>query len=83
MRPISLPAFAAFLFNLHPLVMALHNITIDDSDPAIAYVGSWNDGKNEPRAYGGGHRSTTDRQNNATFTFVGWYIQHAILLGFR
>lgn len=71
MYPYSLPAFSIFLLNLLPFILALHNVTVDDSDPAIVYVGTWGGGTNDTVSYGGSHRWTTTPNNSATFTFEG------------
>jgi hypothetical protein len=67
------------LFFLLPLPLFLHvasallNVTIDDTDPAIVYSGTW-----EPSAshlsgldYGGTHTLSSDTTASATLTFTG------------
>lgn len=68
---LSLPLTLLYLY--FTTAFKLTNVTVDDTNPAVAYVGQWNDGTGEASFYGGGHRSTTTPGNNATFAFTGWY----------
>ena len=56
-------------------VSAATNITIDDLDSSITYIGTWNVGSNEANSYDGGHHSTTDVNAKATLTFNGRLLQ--------
>jgi len=66
-----LPFNSVFVI-LH-LVCAMHNLTIDDTDPSIHYQGNWDaDSYQMSRLdYGGAHTVSEDPSANATFTFVG------------
>lgn len=57
-------------------VFSATNITIDDTDPSIAYVGEWSNGiavnnVNDNHSYGGTHAWTTSDTAKATLTFNG------------
>lgn len=59
---------------------SLHNITIDDSDPAITYlpVGSWLVSQEyENYTYGRGYHWTSYVGANAIFVFTGMYFNAA------
>lgn len=66
----SLLATILAALTIHP-VLCLHNVTIDESAPAIAYEGTWNSGTAESYSYGGIHKYATDSLASATFSFVG------------
>lgn len=49
----------------------LHNITIDDTDPAITYTGLWTIDPPDYGFYQGGHHWSSRSGAYATFTFTG------------
>jgi len=66
--------FLSLLLSLHDAAaQTLTNITVDDSDPKISYVGSWEPSSNHLSAldYGGSHTLSEDPNGSATFTFTG------------
>lgn len=67
---LSLVALIVFPLQI-PSTRALHNVTVDDLDPAVVYIGQWNLGTDEPLSYAGGHHSSSTPGGRATFTFIG------------
>ena len=63
------------LLGLLSLVAAqtLTNLTVDDSDPRIVYVGNWESAARHTSAldYGGTHVLSSDPLGSATFSFTG------------
>ena len=49
----------------------LRNITVDDTDPAITYMGPWGIGSGDSDSYGGAHRWANQSGAYATFSFTG------------
>ncbi|KAJ7258603.1 hypothetical protein C8J57DRAFT_1234200 [Mycena rebaudengoi] len=53
-------------------VLAQRNITVDDTDPAVSYTGSWDNNTNEEGTfYGGTHMAAWAATDTATFRFTG------------
>ena len=49
----------------------LRNVTLDDLDPAIRYVGTWHVDINQPAFFGNGHSWSDQVNSYAVFTFTG------------
>jgi hypothetical protein len=65
-----------FLLNLLSIIsvtFALQNVTVDDTDASIVYVGNWEPSSRHPSPldYGGSHTLSDDTAAIATFTFTG------------
>jgi len=67
------PLLSLLLLLHDAAAQTLTNITVDDTDPSVSYVGSW-----EPSAshlssldIGGSHTLSEDPNGSATFTFTG------------
>ena len=69
---LSLPRvfLLVFFLQVHS-TNALHNVTIDDNDPSIEYVGQWVVSYNDNVSYGGNHHYSNTPGGRATFTFTG------------
>jgi hypothetical protein len=54
-------------------VLAIHNITIDDTDQSIVYSGDWvpDSELNDSLAYGGSYRNSSDSNATAIWQFTG------------
>lgn len=69
---LSLPRASLLIFLLQVYsTNALRNVTIDDNDPSIEYVGQWVVSSHDNVSYGGSHRYSNTAGARATFTFTG------------
>ncbi|KAJ7106809.1 hypothetical protein C8R43DRAFT_1080584 [Mycena crocata] len=70
--PLPLVALLVLLFNADVAAAAPRNITIDDTDSAISYLGTWEASENQRSSldYGGTH-PVSSTGGSAVFTFTG------------
>ncbi|KXN84948.1 hypothetical protein AN958_11890 [Leucoagaricus sp. SymC.cos] len=64
----------ALVFLLCQLVFSAHclrNVTVDDNNPSIQYVGDWSRSTQTDLDYGGTHMLTTNASSRALFNFTG------------
>ncbi|KIM20863.1 hypothetical protein M408DRAFT_30031 [Serendipita vermifera MAFF 305830] len=73
MRPLQHFTFLFCAFIDLVIAQTLTNITIDDNDSSISYIGTWEpaSGHLSSRDYGGSHTVSVDTAGSATFTFTG------------
>ncbi|KAJ7909281.1 hypothetical protein B0H13DRAFT_1553836, partial [Mycena leptocephala] len=59
---------------------ALLNVTVDDTDPMISYLGTWEASNTHLSSldYGGSHTVSSDNQASATFTFTGVAVYYLV-----
>jgi len=55
------------------LIHCLQNVTVDDNDSSIQYIGQWSQSDPNDLDYEGSHAYTTDSTSEAYVNFTGQY----------